>query len=165
MSEKVKRKSKKEIKVEPLLFDSYLAVIENSVGTNMFRNFYAKVNGRKTDVTIDGVRSCAFFVSAILMIFGLIKEVHRTYQRVVEDMEESGWYRIKKPRIGAVLVWERKKMGGKWFGHIGFYIGRREAVSNSTPARVPKRHHWTFDGKRKVKEIWWHRRLRKERGW
>jgi len=155
--------SKKKIKVKPLLFDSYLAVIKNSVGTNLFRNFYAEVNGKRTDVAIDGVRSCAFLVSTILKVFGLIKEVHLTCQRVVEDMEESGWYKIKKPRIGAVLVWERKKMGGRWFGHIGFYVGGGEAISNSTPARVPKRHHWTFEGKREVEAIYWHRKLRKSR--
>jgi len=157
-----KKRSKKEIKVKPLLFDSYLAAIKNSVGADTFRNFYAKVNGRKTDVTIGGVRSCAFFVSTILTIFDLIEEVHLTLGRTVEDMEESGWYKIKKPRVGAVLVWERKKMGGKWFGHIGFYMGRGKAISNSASEHVPKYHHWTFGGGRKVEVIWWHRKLKKK---
>lgn len=153
------KKSNKEIKVKPLLFDSYLAAVRNSVGTRMFRNFYARINRKKEDVTIDGIRSCAFFVSTILTMFGLTKSVHLTLAKVIKDMEESGWYKIKKPRVGAVLIWEREKMSGKWFGHVGFYVGGDMAISNSTSVRTPQRHHWTFDNKRGIKAIYWHRKL------
>jgi len=40
----------KKKKIIPLLRDSYLAVIKNSVGSKTFRNFYAKVNGKKQDL-------------------------------------------------------------------------------------------------------------------
>jgi len=83
--------------------------------------------------------------------------------RVVEEMEKLGWYKIKKPREGAVLIWEKQKYGNEQFGHIGFYIGRNKAISNSTSARTPRRHHWTFGGKRKVEAIYWHRKLRKSK--
>lgn len=33
--------------IKPLTFDTYLAVIENSVGSYMFKNLYISVNGEK----------------------------------------------------------------------------------------------------------------------
>jgi hypothetical protein len=153
----------KQPKVEPLIFDSYIAVVKNSVGTNTFRNFYAQVDGKNKDILQDGVLSCAFFVSSILLIFGLVNEMHATIGRTVQDMERMGWVRIKKPRPGAVIVWEKEKFDdGLEHGHIGFYLGESRAVSNNTPTRVPKEHHWTYDGKRKVGTIWWHPDLGKE---
>lgn len=152
-------KAQTETKVKLLLFDTYLAMIKNSVGSNLFRNVYAEVNGERRDVTEDGVRSCALFVSAILRILNLLKKRHTTASSTVKDLKESGWYRIRKPRPGAVLVWEKKKYGSVWHSHIGFYIDRNKAISNRTSARVPMCHHWTFKGKRKVEAIYWHRKL------
>jgi hypothetical protein len=148
-------------KVEPLIFDSYTAVVKNSVGANIFRNLYAEVDGKKKDVLKDGVLSCAFLVSSILLIFRLVKEIHTTVGGTVRDMEEMGWVKIKKPRPGAVIVWEKEKFDeGPEHGHIGFYLGENRAVSNNTPTRVPKEHHWTFGGKRKVEAVYWHSKLK-----
>lgn len=151
----------KKVKVEPLLFDSYLAMIKNSVGTNLFRNFYAKINGKKKDVTKDGDGSCVFFVSAILTLMNLLEEIHLIVAKTVKDMEKSGWYKIKKPRAGAVIVWKKSKHYDE--KHIGFYVGRGIAISNSSSESVPKNHHWTFDGKRKVEAIYWHRKLKRSK--
>ena len=142
--------------VKPLLLDSYLSFIKNSIGSNAFRNFYAEVNGKKQDVLKDGVLSCAFFASSVLVIFGFIKKTHRTVSNTLKDLEESGWKKIKKLKPGAVVVWEDIKVSdGNWHSHIGFYLGKGRAVSNNTPTRVPIEHHYTFHGKRKIVEIYW----------
>ncbi len=154
-------KTKKPL-VKPILSESYLVMIRNSIGTSMFRNLYAKVDGKRKDVLDDGVLSCAFFVSSVLTIFGLIKEAHATVDGTVRDLEESGWRRIREPKPGAVLVWEmRNYKDGSQHRHIGFYVGHGRAVSNDTPTRVLAKHHWTYHGKRKVDSIWWHRKLYK----
>ncbi len=52
--------------------ESYLAMIKNSVGTNMFRNLYATSGGEVQDIVREGELSCAYFVSSILYIFKLV---------------------------------------------------------------------------------------------
>jgi hypothetical protein len=142
--------------VTPLLYDTYIAVINNSVGAKMFRNLYASVNGKKEDITRNGNLSCAVFLSSILFLFKLIKEPHATVASTVKDLEASGWKQIDKPRVGSILVWSEKKFGKlRCHKHIGFYIGKNKAVSNSDKLRCPVKHDWQFNGKRKVELILW----------
>lgn len=88
-------------------------------------------------------------------MLGLIDAVHGTVKKTVLDMEKSGWKKITKPKIGAVLVWEKQTFGDEEHAHIGFYIGRNRAISNSAERGYPIRHNWQFDGKRKIKAIYW----------
>lgn len=155
----------KKQKVIPILFDTYIAVIENSVGSNIFRNLYAKVNGKKTDITENGNLSCALFVSSVIYWSKLIKNIHATVDGVVKDLEESGWKKVKKPRVGSVLVWEKNDFGSRNFHkHIGFYIGDGKAISNSSKLKQPTEHHWTFGNTknkpmRKIESIFWNKKL------
>ncbi len=140
----------KKEKVIPILFDTYIAVLKNSVGSKTFRNLYAKVNEKKTDITKDGVLSCAFFASSILVLFKLIKEIHATVDGTIKDLDKSGWKRVNKPKIGSVLIWQSldfKK--GSFHKHIGFYIGNNKAISTSSKNGQPVIHHWTHGIKRK----------------
>lgn len=133
-------------------------MIENSVGTNMFRNLYAEVDGERKDLTRDGDVSCANFVSTVLHRFDLIKEPHVTVRGTERDMKNSGWEEIGEPRKGCVLVWEAADFGaGEKHPHIGFYIGEESAVS--TQNGRPAIHNWTFDGKRAVERMYWHEKL------
>ena len=157
----------KKEKVIPILFDTYIAVVKNSVGSKMFRNSYAKINGKKTDILQNGMLSCAFFVSSILVLSKLIKEIHGTVDGTVKDLEQSGWQQIAKPKIGSVLVWEKIDFGNKNFHkHIGFYIGNNKAIStNSFKKRQPAVHHWTYGIKRnkpgrKVEAIFYNKKLK-----
>ncbi len=151
--------------IKPLIFDNYLALIKNSVGSKTWQNFYVKINGKKCDVMRSGDLSCAFFVSSLLALLGLIKRPHATVNSTLSDMENSGWHKIKKPKIGSILLWE-SQMGadGESHRHLGFYIGRHKAVSNSSSSRMPLIHHWTFGKrsgkpKRKIEAIFWHPKL------
>lgn len=157
---------KKQKKLTILLFDSYIQAIKNSVGSNLFRNFYLEINGKKIDVLEDGNLSCAKFVSSILYTHKLIKNMHTTVAGTVADLKISGWSKIKKPRLGAILVWEAKKFeSGNIHKHIGFYMGEGQAISNRYEKRQPLKHHWTFGAKngqpvRKIEQIFWNKHIR-----
>ena len=150
---------KRTPKIELLMKDTYLKVIENSVGSKLFRNSYALVDGKKRDLLRNGDLSCAIFVSAVLKIFNLVKEVHHTVSSTLEDMKKIGWKAIKMPKEGSVIVWEKKTFGGETHAHIGFYIGNKKAVSNSTDKCWPTKHDITFKGKRKIEAIYWHKKI------
>lgn len=154
------------MKVRPLFFDTYIEAIKNSVGTRTYQTFWAEVNGKKTDITDKGRKSCAVFVSNLLLTFGLIQKGHATVAGSIEDMLASGWRNISKPRIGCVLHWEKTRRNGEENEHIGFYIGDKKAISNSAVERVPVEHHWTYgekNGAPKVRIIgmYWHPKLNK----
>jgi len=154
-------------KVEPLLKETYIAVINNSVGSVMFRNSFARIEGKKVDINTDGKTACSFHVSSTLMMFGehgLIKTPHGVTASTVLDMEYCGWVKIKTPKIGAVLIWEEKFGNGEANEHCGFYVGKQMAVSNSPKIRKVIKHHWTYGGtaqqpSRKVTAIYWHAKL------
>lgn len=141
-------------KVVRRIFDSYLAVIENSVGSYMFKNLYADVDGVKKDVTEDGWLSCAFYVSTILHMFGFNKGVHGTVESTVKDLKENGWVEIDEPVVGSVIVWKPGKTTNG-HSHIGFYIGEGQAISNDSWKKYPIKYDWKFNGKREVSSILW----------
>ena len=142
--------------INPLIYDTYLAVIKNSVGSKEFRNFYAKVSGRKEDIMKNGDLSCAFFVTSILVLFNIIKRVHTTVESTIDDLRESGWQEIKKPKVGSILVWEKMNQ----HGHIVFYIGNNKAISNNSKLKYPAKSDWQFNGKRNIEHIFWNSKLR-----
>jgi hypothetical protein len=137
--------------VRPLIYPTYLAMIENSVGTNMFRTLVAEVDGAVQDITRNGEISCAFFASSLIHNIQLIKKPHATVEGTVKDLLASGWQDINAPEPGTVLVWEAVDFGdGDMHKHIGFYTGDEQAVSNSMQMGSPVKHNWTFGGERKV---------------
>ena len=150
----------KKQKVIPLIGDTYLAVIKNSVGSKMFRNFYAKVDGKKLDITRNGGLSCAFYASSILALAKQIKGIHTTVSSTVQDLQKSGWKIIKKPKVGSVLVWEKSNLGdNSAHKHIGFYIRNGKAVSNSYKRGCPLEHNWIL-ANRKIEMILWNSKLK-----
>jgi len=156
----------KEQNLKLLIRDSYLKLIQNSIGAKVWRNFYAEVDGKKKDVLKNGELSCAFFVSFVLLIFGLIKRVHFTVKGTIEDMGKSGWYEIKKLKPGAVLLWEKQKQAaGREHYHLGFILNDKQAISNRWEKKSPIVHHLTYgikkDGSpaRKIEKIFWHKKL------
>jgi hypothetical protein len=150
----------KEQKVIPLIYDTYVAVIKNSVDSKIFRNFYAKVGGKKKDIMRNGDLSCAFFVSSILVLFKLIKNGHGTVRSTVEDLKKSGWKIIKKPKIGSIIVWEKIVFkNGESNMHIGFYVGKNTAISTNSNTGLVYTHHYTFNNKRRIESIFWNNKL------
>lgn len=153
------------VKVEPLILPSYLAIIESSVGSPMFRTFFAKVNGKKMDVLRGGRVSCSFYTSSILKLFNLTQEVQITITRLKLDMEKSGWYEISRPKKGCVVFWKEKpadvnrmkKDTGVYQAqvkHCGFFIGNGVCVSNGgDDTMAPWKHAITY---RPIEIYMWH---------
>ena len=134
-------------KPELAVFLSYLKTIENSIGSNLFRNLYFRIGDKTVDVLQDGDLSCATYVTSILYLFGLIKERHTTVAGTIEDILKSGWYEITEPRKGAIILWGYKKKDDGTQGkhkHVGFFIDSETAISNDSSMRVVARHHPTF---------------------
>lgn len=131
--------------IKPLLFETYLAMINNAVGSQMFKNGYASFDGVKKDVLNDGELSCAIFVSSILAIFDLIDEPHATVKSTVAKMEEAGWQKTEELKPGSVLVWKAVDFDGDGLHtHIGFYVGNDEAVSNDFRTKKIIKHHFKY---------------------
>lgn len=126
----------------------------------MFQTVWAEVGGKKKDILAGGELACASFVSGVLLWSGLIKEKHATVTGTLKDMRRSGWKKIKKPREGCILRWEKREENGG-HEHLGFYMGTTIAISNSKTAKVPVEHHWTYRGTRKIVAMYWHPRLNK----
>jgi hypothetical protein len=134
-----------------------LKLIENSVGTKLFRNNYFFVDDKSKDLLRNGELSCAFYVSSILYLLKLIKDIHATVQGTIKDMEESDWYEIKKPKKGAVILWDKDKTGHY---HIGFYWNKKRAVSNVSSKKSPNFHPLNYKN-RKILAFYFHKELEK----
>lgn len=128
--------------------DTYLTMIRNSVGSNLFRTLYADIDGKKEDILRDGDLSCSSFVSSILYHFRLLKDVHATVEGTLRDLNASGWVKSDTPIPGAVLLWEEAVQArGELHPHLGFAIADDQAISNSSSEGVPQQHHITFGKK------------------
>ena len=144
-----------EEKSRRLYYKSFLKVVRNSVGSDMFRNFYVETPGKgEFDALDDGGNSCAFYVSCVLVIFKKISAVHGLVGSVVEDLKKSGWIEVKQPKAGDVLVWEAQEFPDGLHEHIGFYVGNNRAVSTSRSKKAPIEHDINFgEDKRKIVQI------------
>ncbi len=144
-----------------LFFDTYLAMIQNSLGSKMFRTVYADIDKKKKNIIENGRVACALYVSSLLVIHKLIPEIHATVDSTVKALEKSGWKKISLPRIGCIIIWEKIDFGkNDLHKHIGFYIGNRHAISNSSKKGSPVKHDVTFNGKRKIELLLWHPKLK-----
>ncbi len=161
-------KNTHHVTVEPIILKSYLAFIKRSVGSPLFQEFYASVNGKMTEVTRAGNVSCSWYVSSVLKIFSLINTVQITVHRTLDEMEQCGWKRIPRPRVGCVVLWaakladpkRMKKDAGTYHPlvqHLGFYIGGERTVTNdgrgTRKPRIKPLHY------RPVEAYYWHRGL------
>ena len=152
--------------VKRLIPDTYLALINNSIGTNLFRNHFGEANWSRQGLLRDGDISCGYFVSGLLYLLGLIKEPHLTVAGTLKDLETFGWYETKEPKQGTILLWDNLffPKSGEIHAHLGFYIGDDKAVSNSNFVKTPKIHDYKFrdDPDIKLREsskMYWHPKL------
>lgn len=132
----------------PLLFQTYLQTVKNSVSSHQFRNLYMEQGGRSVDVLEDGNLSCAYYVSSLLMPLGLIQRPHTWVKNTVHDLRSSGWEATKVLEPGCILVWAAKVgESGRSHKHIGFYIGGGRAISNDDRLRSPQEHDADMGGR------------------
>lgn len=155
----------KKSKVKILLYPTYLQLIKNSIRSHLFCDLYALVDGQRKNITENGRLSCAFFVSTLLRIFGLVNNLCPTVNGLIKELKMNGWQKVNKPKPGAVIIWQAKKYSdGSIHKHAGFYIGKNRAISNIFKKRYPIIHCWTcVENKNKLRRgieaIFWHRKL------
>ena len=147
-----------------MIFNSYIAFIKNSPGSNQYRQAFASVDGLKKEILNDGEFSCAYFVSSVLHQFLVLDHPHATVDGTVVAMQNAGWQEITEPQFGCVLIWEPLEIDGESHKHIGFYLNEHEAVSNSSIEHTPVLHHPNFvgsiHGERKIISMWWNSRMK-----
>ena len=130
--------------------ETYLQMIRNSPGTELFRSMFVSFNNsEEVDILRDGDYSCAFFVSSILRLCGMQSRTHTTVKSVREVLLYSGdWDQVTGPGAcvepGDVVIWEKIQFeDGSENEHIGFALSRTEAVSTSYKEKKVVRHHLT----------------------
>lgn len=172
MAKNVPKPSRADLDNQPQVvrrvLDSYLAFACNSVGSRSWSQYYADIDGVKTEIVHDGARACAYFVSSVLRTFNLIELVHMTVPSVLRDMVQFGWTKIDSPRAGAIVAYENIVIEEEIFPHIGICIATDEVISNSDKAGAPVRHELTMtnsDGsERAIAGYYWHDQLEQARG-
>jgi len=147
--------------VKILASKNIVSLVKRSLGSPVFQNLYATVDGEEKDILQGGRFSCAFFISAILRQLELIKKGHAGVAGLEKDMIESGWQKIDKPILGSIVFYDpapnsEDELCPEGHPHVGIYMGNDTVISNSTEERVPVEHHWTYDGTRKITAIYTH---------
>jgi hypothetical protein len=128
-----------------LYFRTYLAMVKNSPGSRMFREFYLRrPDGSEFEAIGDGQNACAFFVSSVLTLLGKVQGVHGTVDSTVRDLVTSCWKKVGKPHPGDVVVWDFRDQGDGKHRHIGFAVGPDSAVSTSSSRREVAEHELHF---------------------
>jgi hypothetical protein len=137
-----------------LVRKNLLLSLRTSAGTTMFRHFYVrrKSDGKELDTMEGGELSCAFYVSGMLAIFGLIDHAHSVVATTINRMQEAGWQETKVPRPGAVAVWPARD----GHEHIGFVLDADEYISNNLSKQSPQLHKQKLPDGRMPKTYYWH---------
>ena len=122
------------------------------------------MDGEEKDILEDGNLSCAFYVSGILAIFGLVDRLHTTVIGTVTALERAGWQKTDNLKPGCVIVWDKPEDNSHEHKHIGFYLGDDKAISNIWQEGKPDIHHFTFglestDSFRPIIAIYTHQEL------
>ena len=119
-----------------------LHIVRAAVDSTMFQHiFVTDVRSGKTfDALKNGELSCAYFVSTALTMCGLINSPHATVATTLQKMQDAGWRKVDQPTPGAVIYWPSVEE----HGHVGFYLGDGQCISNSTDRHVPVEHGLTL---------------------
>lgn len=140
--------------IEVLKKETYIKLLENSPGTRMFNSAFVRFvdTGEKKDILNDGEYSCAFFVTGILSMFGILDEPSATVATTKKKLLEKAWTVVGGESVaGDVLFWEESMFeDGSLNMHVGFALSATEAVSTSYKEKMVVRHDITFNGTRKI---------------
>ncbi len=136
--------------VDVLKKETYIKMIENSVGSNMFNSVYVKNkdSSEVTDVLENGKYSCAYYVSSLLFLLGLIDCPHALVSTVKTVISTSGdWEVADKAEAGDVVFWNKVTFeDGTENAHVGFALNNQEAVSTSSNQKTVVKHSISLQG-------------------
>lgn len=131
--------------------ETYLALIKNSIGSELFSDLFFYNNSDEdfegipahevVNVTKGGQLACPYYVSCLLhLIGGVIDSPHATIEGTLRAMVARGWQEIplgENLHSGDVVVWVRKEDDGaghyaEGHQHIGFILDNHTATSSSS---------------------------------
>ena len=146
--------------MQRLLFKSYIQAIENSVNTNLFRNFYIEEGGVERDVMNNGEFSGAYFVSGLLRLFNQQKKPHATVASTVRDLEEQQlWVKlspVSELEQSDVVLFEAAEFPeepGVFYQQLGFYLSNEWVVLNDYKSGCPQKTKLNLDN-RKIEAVY-----------
>ena len=124
--------------------ETYIKMIENSVGIRLFNSIIAEVDGTQKDILNDGEFSCSCFVSGILLLNTLISKTRATVNNLEKDLlENTNFNEVSESdlRPGDIIFWELVTyQDGSSNRHVGFAISKTEAVSTNYIAKCVTKH-------------------------
>lgn len=151
-----------EIKPEILRRETYLKMIENSVGSRIFNSLIAKVGLETKDLLGNGEFSCAVFVSSILFLNKMLPTQRATVDNLERDLDISEFYysiplNNYLPIRGDIMIWSKNEFIAS-HRHIGFVFSENEAISTSYKEKCVVKHPLEYNFKdpeikRKIEKI------------
>lgn len=140
-----------------LLRRTLLHMLRASADTGMFQHVYVrrKSDGKELDTMEGGELSCAFYVSGMLAMAGLIDRAHSVVPTVIERMKQANWYEIPTPKPGCVVYWPEYE----GHEHMGFKLEGDDYISNSLVKRSPQIHQAQLPDGRRPEAYYWHSAL------
>ncbi len=128
-------------------------IAKNFLGSKGFSQFFDQAG---IDILDNGDKSCAIFISTVLVMTRLIDGVSFTVKGILWRIENSNRFmRINKPSLqklqkGDIIVWSAISQGGN--EHVGIYIGDGMAISNRSALGAPGEHPVIYTGYDRGKE-------------
>ena len=133
---------------------TFLMRAEKAIGTEMFQNLFAVVDGEEQDLTDNGNISCAVFVSGLLLMAEKIPTMKATVGSLEALLQAAGWEVADSPEPGDIVFWEETEQVSGPHRHVGIAVSHTEAISHLDTNRTPGRHHITFNDTRPIERIY-----------
>lgn len=146
--------------IKRLVRKNLLYTIEASLGSGLFKHVYVfdRRDNREFDAMEDGKSACAFMVSGLLALQGLIDHPHSTVATTIDHMQDTGWEETTEPQPGDVVQWPAHND----HMHMAFYMGENRVIGNSTKSQVVAEYSLTLDDGRTPIAYFTHPTLREE---
>ena len=146
--------------LQRLVHKNLMYSIRTIKGSELFKHIYVrdKRDGHEFDAMDDGSGACAYTVSGVLALHGLIDHPHATVATTVKHMKEAGWVETKDPQPGDVVQWAALND----HMHMAFYIGDGRVIGNSTKGRKTDEYGLTLDDGREPIAFFTHPELRRD---
>lgn len=133
-------------KPEILRRETFIKMVENSVGTRLFNSIIAKRGEETIDILADGDLSCATFVSNILYLNHFLDNQRVVVGSLEKDLASSSNFKEISPEnylpeTGDVILWGViVGQDGVAHKHFGFALNNEEAVSTTGISHSAIRH-------------------------
>jgi hypothetical protein len=140
-----------------LIHKNLMYSIRTIIGSDLFRHIYVQDqrDGREFDALDDGSGACAYTVSGVLALHGLIDHPHATVATTIKHMQEAGWVKTDDPQPGDVVQWAAHND----HMHMAFYIGNGRVIGNSTRERKTTEYGLTLEDGREPIAFYTHPQL------